>query len=97
MGCGKTGRTDRNALRESARSAPLPVFHPQVRKMADEKQTPFRVNPMTPTEAGPVYPGGENAKSYAFVFQVWMVLFLIVVCFGLLNFIASQWRAWFPR
>ena len=28
---------------------------------------------------------------------LWMVLFLVVLCFGLLNFIASQWRAWFPR
>lgn len=65
--------------------------------MADENRNPLRVDPMTPAETSPVYPGGENAKSYVFAFQVWMVLFLIVVCFGLLNFIASQWRAWYPR
>ena len=41
----------------------------------------------------PVYPGGENSKAYAFAFQVWMALFLICICFGLLNFIASCWPA----
>ena len=65
--------------------------------MADENRNPMRVDPMTPSETGPVYPGGENAKSYVFAFQVWMVLFLIIICFGLLNFIASQWRVWNPR
>jgi hypothetical protein len=64
--------------------------------MTDENHTSSRVDPMNASESSPVYPGGENAKSYVFAFQVWMVLFLIVLCFGLLNFIASQWRAWFP-
>ena len=43
-------------------------------------------------ETGPTYPGGANNRAYAFAFQVWMLLFLIVICFGLLNFIASSFR-----
>jgi hypothetical protein len=43
-------------------------------------------------EPGPAYPGGANAKAYAFVFQVWVVLFLVIICFGLLNFVVSRFR-----
>lgn len=48
--------------------------------------------PATEEPAGPTYPGGTNAKSYALVFQVWVVLFLILICFGLLNFVVSRFR-----
>lgn len=43
-------------------------------------------------EPGPVYPGGANSKAYAYVFQIWVVLFLVIVCFGLLNFVVSRFR-----
>ena len=44
------------------------------------------------TESGPAFPGGEHHRGYAFAFQVWMILFLIIICFGLLNFIATWFR-----
>lgn len=46
----------------------------------------------TEAETGPKYPGGENARGYVIAFQVWMVLFLVLICFGLLNYIASRFR-----
>ena len=45
------------------------------------------------SESGPPFPGGEHHRGYAIAFQVWMVLFLVILCIGLLNFIASCWPA----
>lgn len=41
------------------------------------------------TDDGPYYPGGEDARGYRIAFQLWLVVFLVVLCFGLANFIAS--------
>jgi hypothetical protein len=38
------------------------------------------------------YPRGEDDSSYVIVFQIWAVLFLGIICVGLLNFIAMWWR-----
>ncbi len=48
-------------------------------------------DPATPPglPPGPVYPGGETAPGYRLAFQAWMVLFLLVICVGLLNFLGS--------
>lgn len=44
---------------------------------------------------GPIYPGGENAPGYRLAFQAWMVLFLLTICFGLLNYLGSYLKhAW---
>jgi hypothetical protein len=44
--------------------------------------------PPTPPPA-PIhtYPGGENAPAYRWAFTVWVVLFLLVVCAGLANYL----------
>lgn len=36
---------------------------------------------------GPYYPGGEDAAIYRYVFGLFVVLFLGVICIGLLNFL----------
>ena len=41
---------------------------------------------VTPS-AGPTYPCGEDAPIYRWVFGLFVLLFLGVVCVGLLNFI----------
>jgi hypothetical protein len=33
------------------------------------------------------YPGGETAPSYRAAFTLWVVLFLGVICLGLLNYL----------
>lgn len=33
------------------------------------------------------YPGGEQHPSYRYAFNIWLVLFLGVICLGLLNFL----------
>jgi hypothetical protein len=44
---------------------------------------------MTPqTDPGyDAYPGGEGAPAYRRVFDLWVLLFLGVICLGLLNFL----------
>lgn len=43
----------------------------------------------TPQHPEPVqsYPGGENAPAYRAAFTLWVVLFLGVICLGLLNYL----------
>ena len=43
----------------------------------------------TPQAPEPVqpYPGGEAAQSYRAAFTLWVVLFLGVICLGLLNYL----------
>lgn len=38
------------------------------------------------------YPRGEDDPSYVIVFQIWALLFLGIICIGLMNFIAMWWR-----
>lgn len=38
------------------------------------------------------YPGGEDAPGYKLAFQVWMMLFLLTICAGLLTFLGGYWR-----
>jgi hypothetical protein len=37
-----------------------------------------------------VYPGGDTMPAYRYAFMIWMVLFLICLCFGLLNYIGGS-------
>jgi hypothetical protein len=39
---------------------------------------------------GPVYPGGDDAPGYRLAFQAWMILFMLTVCVGLLNFLGAK-------
>ncbi len=50
----------------------------------------------TPTpEPAPWYPRGEDAPAYRWAFTLWIVLFLGVLCLGLLNYLGiyakSRW------
>jgi hypothetical protein len=47
---------------------------------------------MPPEPTTQPYPGGDDHPAYTFAFQVWVVLFLGIICVGLLNFIALWWR-----
>jgi hypothetical protein len=47
---------------------------------------------LTP-DAGPTYPGGEDAPGYRIAFQAWMLLFLLTICAGLVNFLGSFLKA----
>lgn len=50
----------------------------------------MKMNPPAEDENITLYPGGENNHGYVLAFQLWLVLFLIIISFGLLNFIASN-------
>jgi hypothetical protein len=56
-----------------------------------ESTTP-RTTSMPPEPTTQPYPGGDDHPAYTFAFQVWVVLFLGIICVGLLNFIALWWR-----
>jgi hypothetical protein len=45
--------------------------------------------PQQPPPTGMVYPGGENTPGYRLAFQAWMLLALLTICIGLLNFLGS--------
>jgi hypothetical protein len=51
--------------------------------------------PTPPSEPVHSYPGGENAPAYRWAFTAWLVLFLGVLCLGLLNYLGifakSKW------
>ena len=38
-------------------------------------------------------PGGENAPGYRLAFQAWMLLFLLTLCVGLLNYLGSYLKS----
>ena len=50
------------------------------------------------TSAEPVhtYPGGQDAPAYRWVFTAWVVLFLGVLCMGLLNYLGIYAKKWWP-
>jgi hypothetical protein len=51
---------------------------------------PQRNARMTPeTTETQVYPGGDNHPGYKYALMIWMVLFLICLCFGLLNYLGG--------
>ncbi len=55
--------------------------------MADPKPT---TTDTTPTEAGLNYPCGADAPAYRLAFQVWMVVFLLILCISLAVFLRQQ-------
>jgi len=38
-------------------------------------------------ETGPSYPGGEDARAYRWAVHVFVLMFLFVICVGLLHYI----------
>ena len=38
------------------------------------------------------YPGGDNRPAYKYAVMIWMVLFLVILCFGLLNYLGGYLR-----
>ena len=36
------------------------------------------------------YPGGETAPGYRWAFTAWVILFLLVICLGLVNYLATM-------
>jgi hypothetical protein len=40
-----------------------------------------------------VYPGGETHPGYKLAIKVWIVLFLVCLCFGLLNYIGGSLKS----
>lgn len=37
------------------------------------------------------YPGGEDHPWYRLAFRTWLVLFLLLICVGLLNYLGTIW------
>jgi hypothetical protein len=60
------------------------------------QEVPVPANSPEPVQTdlppGPVYPGGENAPGYRLAFQAWMILFLLTLCVGLLNFLGAKFK-----
>lgn len=52
--------------------------------------------PLPPAEPLQPYPGGEDAPSYRWAFTVWIVLFLGVLCAGLLNYLGHYLQQRWP-
>jgi hypothetical protein len=52
----------------------------------------------TPPPSEPVhsYPGGEDAPAYRWAFTLWVVLFLGVICLGLLGYLGLYAKSRWP-
>jgi len=50
------------------------------------------MTPVYPEPETQVYPGGDNHPGYKYALMIWMVLFLLVLCFGLLNYLGGYIR-----
>lgn len=46
-------------------------------------------DPTSPTPAPELPPSGDYGKSDVILFQAWLVLFLLVICFALVNYLIS--------
>ena len=57
-------------------------------KMADAKPTTTDTAPLA--EEGINYPCGADAPAYRLAFQVWMVVFLLILCISLAVFLRQQ-------
>lgn len=53
-------------------------------------------NPV-PQDAVHQYPGGETAPSYRLAFTLWVVLFLGVICLGLVNYLGLFAKRTWPN
>jgi hypothetical protein len=53
--------------------------------------------PPSPPAGVQYYPGGEDAPAYRWSFTLWLVLFLGVVCLGLLNFLGIAAKRMWPN
>lgn len=42
------------------------------------------------------YPGGCHCSAYKLAFNAWMVLFLGVICAGLLNYLGTYAKTFYP-
>jgi len=52
--------------------------------MADQPKPAAPADPFAAQD-----PCGENSSAYATLFQAWLLLFLAVVCFALVNYLIS--------
>ena len=50
-------------------------------------------NPNPPPGSTPSYPGGEDNPAYRWAFTLWIVLFLTVICLGLLNYLGTYFKS----
>ena len=48
---------------------------------------------MATPEPGHPYPAGADAAAYRLAFQVWIVLFLLIICVGLLVFLGGYMKS----
>lgn len=51
----------------------------------------------TPEPTLDPYPGGANSPAYRWAFAAWVVLFLGVICIGLLNYLGIYAKARWPN
>jgi hypothetical protein len=60
---------------------------------------PARVTPPEPQpaasvlEGGPLVPGSEDSPAYRWAFNAYVLLFLLLVCIGLLNYLGWYLKA----
>jgi len=48
--------------------------------------------PTEPSEPTHRYPGDEKSPSYRWAFSAWIILFLTVICLGLINYLATVFK-----
>lgn len=60
---------------------------------------PTTTQPPTPLppsilDEGPLVPGGETSPAYRWAFNAFTVLFLLLICLGLLNYLGWYLKVW---
>lgn len=53
--------------------------------------------PNSPPEPVHSYPGGESDPAYRWAFTIWIVLFLGVLCLGLLGYLGLYLKTFWPN
>jgi hypothetical protein len=61
--------------------------------------TPQNISALPATSDGSridQYPGGEDMEAYRWAFNLWVVLFLSVICAGLINYFGIYAKTFYP-
>jgi hypothetical protein len=62
-------------------------------KHAAQTQPPAPSSPSI-LDDGPLVPGGETSPTYKWAFNAFAVLFLLLICLGLMNYLGWYLKAW---
>lgn len=65
----------------------------------EDRSVAHPMPPASPAAAEPDdlrYPGGDHHPAYRWAFNLWIVLFLGVICVGLLNYLGTYAKRFWP-